>query len=71
MINEQYYKTNNYIKIMTLEHIEMFFLKKIYLHSKDSFDYYSYFLEYLRNMNKYNLDEESFFLEFKSKILDG
>ena len=70
MINEKYYRKNPYIKKMTFEYIEMFFRTKI--KSNDNwYSLYSYFLKYFKNMNMYNLDEESFFIEFKSKILNG
>ncbi len=71
IIDEKFYKKNYYIKTITLEYIEMFFLKMINLNKDNLFDFYSYFLEYFKNVDKYNLDEDSFFLDFKSKMLNG
>ena len=35
------------------------------------YDSYSYFLKRISNTKKFNLDEESLFMEFKQKILNG
>ena len=71
IIYDKLYKKNDLIKIITMEYVEMYFLKKIYSTNNNMFNLYSYFIKYLRNINRYNLDEESFFIEFKSKVLDG
>ena len=71
IIDEKFYKKNYYIKTITLEYIEMFFLKMINLNKDNLFNFYSYFLEYFKNVDKYNLDEDSFYLDFKSKMLNG
>ena len=71
LIDQKYYKKNFFTKRMTLEYIEMFFLKKINFSNIKLFSLYDYFLDYYRNTQKYNLDEESFFIEFKSKLLNG
>ena len=34
-------------------------------------NYYSYFVKKIDNIKKYNLDEESLFIEFNEKILNG
>ncbi len=71
LIDQKYYKKNFLTKRMTLEYIEMFFLKKINFSNIKLFSLYDYFLDYYKNTQKYNLDEESFFIEFKSKLLNG
>ena len=70
-INNSYYKKNKVIKKMLLNFIELFFLKEYRLtNSKISLlNYYHKFLNKVRNVEKFNLDEESLFLEFKSKLL--
>ncbi len=71
LIDQKHYKKNFFTKRMTLEYIEMFFLKKINFSNIKLFSLYDYFLDYYKNTQKYNLDEESFFIEFKSKLLNG
>jgi DNA polymerase-3 subunit delta' len=34
-------------------------------------DYYNYFIKKIDDLKRYNLDEESFFIEFNEKILNG
>ena len=71
LIDQKYYKKDISTKRMIFEYIEMFFLKKINFSNIKLFSLYDYFLDYYRNTQKYNLDEESFFIEFKSKLLNG
>ena len=58
---------------MILNFMELFFLKEYKLRSsKNSFlNIYNNFLYKIHNTEKFNLDEESLFLEFKSKLLNG
>ena len=53
--------------------IEFFFLKECKLsNNKNSiYNFYHEFINKIRNSEKFNLDEESLFLEFKSKLLNG
>ena len=71
MINNGYYKKNKPIKNMIINFIELFFLKKYRsTTAKSSFlNFYHYFLQINHNTEKFNLDEETLFLEFKSKLL--
>lgn len=73
LIDNSYYKKNKFIKILLINLIELFFLKKYKLSStKNSLlNFYQYFTNKVHNTEKFNLDEESLFLEFKSKVLDG
>ena len=61
LIDQKYYKKNFFTKRMTLEYIEMFFLKKINFSNIKLFSLYDYFLDYYRNTQKYNLDEKFFY----------
>jgi DNA polymerase III subunit delta' len=72
-INNAYYKKNKNVKKMILNFMELFFLKEYKLRSsKNSFlNIYNNFLYKIHNTEKFNLDEESLFLEFKSKLLNG
>ena len=71
IIDEKYYRKKSYIKKIILEYIEMFFLRKSFDLENNFFQLYDHFLESSKNMDKYNLDDESFFIEFKSKVLNG
>lgn len=66
-INYQYYKNEPYINFIVYDLIE-FFLKSYA--SSDSSYLYSYFMNKISNMRKFNLDEESFFIEFRSLALN-
>ena len=58
---------------MIINLIELFFLKVYKLsNTKDSLlIFYHNFLNKINDTEKFNLDEESLFLEFKSKLLNG
>ena len=34
-------------------------------------NYYNYFINQMDTVKKFNLDDDSFFIEFRSKILNG
>ena len=72
IINDSFYKKNNFIKNNLTNYLELFFLKKIkYLKSKDkTYDLYNYFIKKINNVIKYNLDFETLLLEFNSKLLN-
>tara|TARA_Y100000992_G_C21259885_1_gene490662 strand:+ start:235 stop:1161 length:927 start_codon:yes stop_codon:yes gene_type:complete len=50
--------------------IQLYFIKNKEINSKEFFFKYKHFIDKLNNVLKFNLDIESFFIEFKSKILD-
>ena len=64
---------NKPIKLIIINFIELFFLKKYKLSNTNIplLNFYHYFLKKIYNTEKFNLDEESLFLEFKSKLLNG
>ena len=66
IIKENYYKKDNTIKFMIYELIEFFLINN--LNSK--FTNYDRFIKKIDNLKKFNLDQESFFLDFKFSILD-
>ena len=67
LINDQYYKNEPSIKFIIYDLIE-FFLRS---YSSPSSSYlYSYFINKINNIKKFNLDEESFFIEFRSLALN-
>ena len=71
IIENNYYKKNKLNKSLLINFIELFFLKK-YKSNKENnslFNFYHSFINKINNTEKFNLDEESLFLEFKSKLL--
>ena len=72
-IDNSYYKKNRLVKGLIINFIELFFLKEYKTSlTKNSFlIIYHKFIDKIHNTEKFNLDEESLFLEFKSKLLNG
>ena len=66
-------KKNKFIKDLLVNFIELFFLKEYKLSrtKKSLLNFYHIFIRKIYNTEKFNLDEESLFLEFKSKLLNG
>ena len=73
LIDNNYYKKNKLVKKMIIGFIELFFLKEYRLTTKKNslLSYYKKFIYKIHYTEKFNLDEESLFLEFKSKLLNG
>ena len=73
LIDNGYYKKNPFVKKLLINFIELFFLKeyKISRKKKSFFNFYHNFITKIHNTEKFNLDEESLFLEFKSRLLNG
>jgi DNA polymerase-3 subunit delta' len=73
LIDNAYYRKNKFIKTLLVNFIELFFLKQYRLSvTKNSIlNLYQSFIKKIDNNEKFNLDEESLFLEFKSKLLNG
>ena len=73
LIDNKYYKKNKFIKDLITDYIELYFLKryKISKAKNKILDTYYNFINKVNNTNKYNLDEESLFMEFKSEVLNG
>ncbi len=67
IIKKNLYKDEGTIKSLVYEFVELMLLKT----SLDNYHYYNYFLKKINNMKRFNLDEESFFIEFESKILNA
>ena len=66
IIDQRYYKKDSSIRYLIFELIE--FYLRYNLNSK--FSTYNYFVRKIENLKKFNLDQESFFLELKSKMLN-
>ena len=72
LIDNNSYKKNTYVKELLIDLIQLFFLNKYKLsHNKKNYiNLYHDFMHKIYNTNKFNLDEESLFLEFKTKLLN-
>ena len=71
IIRNKHFKDDIYIKYLIYDFIE-FYLRQINLNfSTQIYDKYSYFLKKISDTNKFNLHEDSFFLEFEEEILNG
>ena len=72
-IDNSYYKKNKLVKKLLINFIELFFLKKYQLSLKKNnlLNSHKKFLHKIYNMEMFNLDEESLFLEFKKDLLNG
>tara|TARA_B100000780_G_scaffold173762_1_gene121652 strand:- start:146 stop:1084 length:939 start_codon:yes stop_codon:yes gene_type:complete len=73
LIDNGYYKKDKLVRSLLINFIELFFLKEYKLTNAKSslLNFYYIFLDKIYNTEKFNLDEESLFLEFKSKLLNG
>jgi DNA polymerase-3 subunit delta' len=71
LIENNYYKKDKPVKVLLINLIELFFLKEYMItNTKTSLiNFYHKFIKKINNTEKFNLDEESLFLEFKSKLL--
>ena len=72
LIDNGYYKKNKFVKNLIINFIELYFLKEYKLNSskKSLLGIYHNFMNKINNTEKYNLDEETLFYEFKSKLLN-
>ncbi len=71
LIKENHFKKNILIKNMIFDLIEFYFTKISSSLSINIFEKYSLFLKKKSEIKKYNLDEESLFIEFEEEFLNG
>ena len=73
LIDNKHYKKNEFIKNLIFSDIELYFFKKFMISDTKNtlLDFYYNFINKINNTNKFNLDEESLFMEFRSKLLNG
>jgi len=71
IIENNYYKNDRFVKNLLVNFIELFFLKQYKLSDRKNslLNFYNKFIKKINNTEKFNLDEESLFLEFKSELL--
>ena len=68
LIDKLYYKKDISLKLMTYELIELFLN---YEFNYRNMDLYHSFLKKIDDTKKFNLDEESLFIEFKQQLMNG
>ena len=73
IIENKHYRKDTFIKNNIYKFIEFYFLKLISLNKsqKQIHLLYENFIKKIFYLKKFNLDEEAFFIEFKTKILNG
>jgi hypothetical protein len=69
LINNKHYIKQEFIRDNLNMIIELFFYKHINITKKFSYKIKEYYYSKLSNVKKFNLDYETFFLEFKDKLL--
>jgi len=71
IIKDSLYKKDTAIKNIAFEYFEFFCRKKISSTQFKKFNFYSYFLKRINDAKRFNLDDESLFIEFEYKVLNG
>ncbi|MDB2341619.1 AAA family ATPase, partial [Candidatus Pelagibacter bacterium] len=73
LIDNNSYKKNTYVKELLVDLIQLFFVNEYKVsNNKNNFiKTYHDFMSKIYSTNKFNLDEESLFLEFKTKLLNA
>ena len=71
IIMDKLYKKNNSIKILIYSLMESYFRKNVSVTNIKLIASYTYFLRKIDNTKTFNLDEESLFMEFDDRILNG
>ena len=70
-IKNKHYKKNDKIKYLIFDLIESYLKMVTYNFRLDIFDQCEYFLKKISDTKRFNLDEESLFIELEEKILSG
>ena len=71
IIKDKIYKKDKSITEIIYSFIELYFRDNISRENITLLKSYHYFLEKINNTKIYNLDEETLFMEFEDKILNG
>ena len=67
IIDKAYYKKETSIKYMIFDFFELYISKRNNLKNSE---FYNFFIKQVEKIKKFNLDEESLFIEFKHKLLN-
>ena len=73
LIENKYYKKSTFVKFNIYSYIELYFLKAFSdsAQKNEFISFYSNFIKKISDVNKFNLDYETLFMEFKNKVLNG
>ena len=71
IISKKYYKKESSIKNLIYSMIEYYFRMNTSISNTKLIKFHNYFLNKINNTKKFNLDEESLFIEFEDIILNG
>ena len=71
IIKDKIYKKDKSIIEIIYSFIELYFRNNISIENISLLKSYHYFLEKINNTKTYNLDEETLFMEFEDKIING
>ena len=67
LIDQSLYRKNLFIKNILYDFIEIFLIKNVSNYS----NLFDYFIHKIKNVKHFSLDDESLFIEFKYKLLNG
>ena len=71
LIEKKHYKKNYFIKFIIFDFIEYYFQKISVNFSSNFFNKYSYYIKRISDTKRFNLDEDSLFIEFEEELLNG
>ena len=71
IIKEKSYKNETSVKDLIYSLIELYFRNNISLKNIKLIDTYNYFLKKINSSKNFNLDDETLFMEFEDRILNG
>jgi len=71
IIKNNSYKKDKKLIELTYSFIEIYFRKKVNIKNIEILNFYTLFLKKIINTKIYNLDQETFFMEFEDRILNG
>ncbi len=71
MIRDKIYKKDKSFISIIFTYIEVYIRNKISVKEPNLFEFYKYFLKKIDHTKIYNLDEETLFMEFEDKVLNG
>ena len=71
IIKNKLYKKDKKLIELTYSFIEIYVRKKVNIKNIEILSFYTFFLKKIINTKIYNLDEESIFMEFEDRILNG
>ncbi len=71
IISDKIYKKESYINEFIYSFIELYFRNNISINNINILNLYNYFIKKINDTKIYNLDEETLFMEFENRILNG